>query len=105
MPEDSARSTGSLAYIFHFDKKIRSKYWMEVLRAPGTPGDVLYDAQVCFSERFMLRWFAQLRLSSELDRFQCRDTAAVPSSINHSDDLATFQCPQRPLNLPSSVCF
>ena len=46
---------------------------MEVLRAPGTPGDVLYDAQVCFSERLMLRQSAQLGITAEIARFWCAD--------------------------------
>ena len=54
-----------------------NKRWMEGSAISEGTGRLLNHHLGYFSERFMLRWFAQLRLSSELGRFQCRGTPKI----------------------------
>ena len=54
---------------------------MEGLAVPETAGNVLNHHQACFCEGFMLRQFAQLRLSSEIGRFYHRGTPKIIQTI------------------------
>ena len=64
--EDYAKSTRCLWGDVAISEKKRRRGWMEGLLAPGTSGDLLNHLQVRFCEGLILRWFAQLLLSSEI---------------------------------------
>ena len=67
--EDYAKSTGFIDVFWKIWENFRRRGWMEGLAVPETAGNVLNHHQACFCEGFMLRQFAQLRLSSEIGRF------------------------------------
>ena len=62
-------------------ENFRRRGWMEGLAVPETAGNVLNHHQACFCEGFMLRQFAQLRLSSEIGRFYHRGTPKIMQTL------------------------
>ena len=64
--------------------------WMEVLSVSEGTGRLLNHQLVYFCEILMLRWFAQLHLSSELGRFLCRGTRKTEQILDLVRDSLMF---------------
>ena len=71
--EDYAKSTWTPRFQWKISEKKRRRCWMEGLPAPTASRNFVNHHLGCSCEYFMLRWFAQLLLSSEIRRFYCGD--------------------------------
>ena len=79
--EDYAKSTGFHNIVWTIWENFIRRGWMEGLAVPETAGNVLNHHQACFCEGSMLRQFAQLRLSSEIGRFECHDSSKIKQTL------------------------